>query len=448
MDTERTKICIRSLGCTKNLVDSEVMLGCLREGGYETTTEESEADIIVVNTCGFINDAKEESIEEILRLAQFKSSGRCRALVVAGCLAQRYREELARELPEVDCFIGTGEYHRIAEIIRDGFYKRVNVGTPRFVADHTTPRVLSTPGHYAYIKVAEGCSNLCTYCTIPSIRGVFRSRSEDSIVKEAETLSAAGVKEINLVAQDTTSYGVDRGGVRLAGLLRRLSRIEGIEWIRPLYLYPSRITDELLDVMSCEAKILKYFDVPVQHASAHILKAMNRHYTRSDIERLAERLRKRFSNVTLRTSLIVGFPGESDADFEELVDFVRTVRFDRLGVFRYSREEGTPAYDMRGQIPEKVKQERWNVLMEVQRDISFEKNRSLVGTKVELLVEGRSAEDGRFYGRTPAQAPEVDGVTYIEGRGVRAGEIVEAVIKDADDYDLVAESVGAGLFKS
>ncbi len=444
MEAASSKVCITSLGCPKNLVDSEVMLGCLRQGGFEITTDEKKADVIVVNTCGFINDAKEESIDRILRLAELKTSGRCRALVVAGCLTQRYREELSIELPEVDCFIGTGEYHRIAEIIKEGFKERVRVGIPEFIADHSTPRVLSTPGHYAYVKVAEGCSNMCSYCTIPSIRGSFRSRTEESIVKEVEALASKGVKEINLIAQDTTSYGLDGKGSNLARLLKQLSRIEGIEWIRPLYLYPTRITDELISVMNEEDKVLKYVDLPVQHASTRILKNMNRHYTRGDVEGLVENLRKRLDGVTLRTSLIVGFPGERERDFNELLYFVRTVRFDRLGVFRYSREEGTPAHDMKPQVPEKVKQDRWNALMEVQREISLEKNKTLVGRNIKVLVEGRSQDNGVCYGRSTCQAPEVDGVTYIEDGNPRTGEIIDVVVTGADDYDLRAEPLAAG----
>jgi len=429
-----------SLGCPKNLVDSEVMLGILKGAGLELTADEAQADILVVNTCGFIGDAKEESIDTILSLAEHKKTGRCRKLIVAGCLSQRYKDDLSISLPEVDCFIGTGEYHRIAEVVEDGFLERVLVGLPTYIHDYTTPRIISTPGFYAYVKVAEGCSNHCSYCSIPSIRGAFRSRPIDSVVKEAESLAGQGIKEINLIAQDTTSFGKDRGE-GLEPLLKKLIPVKGIEWIRLLYLYPGRITDEVITIMKNEEKVLPYIDLPLQHISPPVLKAMNRQYTRIGVEALMEKLRSRLPDVTLRTSMIVGFPGEKESDFKELLDFVESVKFDRLGVFTYSREEGTPAWSMKGQVPKKIKSGRMDALMSAQREISLEKNRALVGSAVSVMVEGAN-EDGDGFGlkgRAASQAPDVDGAVYLKGRHVEPGKIVSAIVTGAGDYDLYAE---------
>ena len=429
-----------SLGCPKNLVDSEVMLGILKGAGLELTADEAQADILVVNTCGFIGDAKEESIDMILSLAEHKKTGRCRKLIVAGCLSQRYKDDLSISLPEVDCFIGTGEYHRIAEVVEDGFLERVLVGLPTYIHDYTTPRIISTPGFYAYVKVAEGCSNHCSYCSIPSIRGAFRSRPIDSVVKEAESLASQGIKEINLIAQDTTSFGKDRGE-GLEPLLKKLIPVKGIEWIRLLYLYPGRITDEVITIMKNEEKVLPYIDLPLQHISPPVLKAMNRQYTRIGVEALMEKLRSRLPDVTLRTSMIVGFPGEKESDFKELLDFVESVKFDRLGVFTYSREEGTPAWSMKGQVPKKIKSGRMDALMSAQREISLEKNRALVGSAVSVMVEGAN-EDGDGFGlkgRAASQAPDVDGAVYLKGRHVEPGKIVSAIVTGAGDYDLYVE---------
>ena len=429
-----------SLGCPKNLVDSEVMLGILKGAGLELTADEAQADILVVNTCGFIGDAKEESIDTILSLAEHKKTGRCRKLIVAGCLSQRYKDDLSISLPEVDCFIGTGEYHRIAEVVEDGFLERVLVGLPTYIHDYTTPRIISTPGFYAYVKVAEGCSNHCSYCSIPSIRGAFRSRPIDSVVKEAESLASQGIKEINLIAQDTTSFGKDRGE-GLEPLLKKLIPVKGIEWIRLLYLYPGRITDEVITIMKNEEKVLPYIDLPLQHISPPVLKAMNRQYTRIGVEALMEKLRSRLPDVTLRTSMIVGFPGEKESDFKELLDFVESVKFDRLGVFTYSREEGTPAWSMKGQVQKKIKSGRMDALMSAQREISLEKNRALVGSAVSVMVEGAN-EDGDGFGlkgRAASQAPDVDGAVYLKGRHVEPGKIVSAIVTGAGDYDLYVE---------
>ena len=430
-----------SLGCPKNLVDSEVMLGILKHAGVELTANEADADILVVNTCGFIGDAKEESIDAILSLAEHKKTGRCRKLIVAGCLSQRYKDDLSLSLPEVDCFIGTGEYHRIAEVIEEGFRERVLVGLPTYIHDYTTPRIISTPGFYAYVKVAEGCSNHCSYCSIPSIRGEFRSRPIESVVKEAESLAAQGIKEINLIAQDTTSFGRDRGE-GLEPLLKRLIPIVGIEWIRLLYLYPGRITDEVISILGNEEKVLPYIDLPLQHISPPVLKAMNRQYTRAGVEALIEKLRTRLPGVTLRTSMIVGFPGEKESDFRELLDFVEGVKFDRLGVFTYSREEGTPAYSMKGQVPKKVKAGRMDAIMSAQREISLEKNELLIGSTVKVMVEGANDDNDAapMKGRASSQAPDVDGVVYLAGGHAEPGSIVSAKVTGAGDYDIYAEA--------
>ncbi|MBI1910954.1 MAG: 30S ribosomal protein S12 methylthiotransferase RimO [Deltaproteobacteria bacterium] len=434
-------VCLVSLGCPKNLVDSEVMLGILKQEGLEIISKESEADILIVNTCGFIGDAKEESIDEILSLAEQKKTGRCKKLIVTGCLSQRYKDDLAKSMPEVDCFIGTGEYHRIGEAVKDGFTERVLVGLPTFIHDYTTPRILSTPRYYAYVKVAEGCSNHCSYCSIPSIRGEFRSRPLDSVVKEVESLAEQGVKEINLIAQDTTSYGSDRGA-ELKGLLKTLIPVKGIEWIRLLYLYPGRISDDLISIMKNEEKVLSYIDLPLQHISPGILKAMNRKYSRAEVETLIEKLRLEIPDVVLRTSMIVGFPGETGKDFNELLSFVNDIRFDRLGVFRYSKEEGTPAYNMTRQVSMKAKTERMDILMEAQRAISLEKNEKIIGKRVQVLIESGAEEEGyKLKGRASSQAPDVDGSVFIRTGSANIGEMKEVTITEAEDYDLIADEV-------
>lgn len=436
------KVCFVSLGCSKNLVDSEVMLGILKDSGLEIIPKESEADVIVVNTCGFIGDAKEESIDAILALAKNKETGRCRRLIVTGCLSQRYKDELSVEFPEVDCFIGTGEYHRIGEAVSEDFKERVLVGLPTYIHDYDTPRLLSTPGHYAYVKVAEGCSNHCTYCSIPSIRGEFRSRSAESVTKEAASLAAQGIKELNLIAQDTTSYGADRE-TSLPELLRGLVGIKGLEWLRLLYLYPGRVTDELISIMRNEEKVLSYIDLPLQHISPRVLEAMNRRYTRSGVVSLIDKLRSRLDDLTLRTSIIVGFPGETEKEFEELLSFVEEVRFDRLGVFIYSREEGTPAYGFKKQVPKKVKAERMRALMEAQREISLGNNERLIGRSVKTLIEGGATEEGyALKGRASTQAPDVDGCVYIKAGTAKPGEVRDVVITGAEDYDLIGEIRG------
>lgn len=436
------KICLTSLGCPKNLVDSEVMLGILKQDNFELIASEEDADILIVNTCGFIGDAKEESIEAILRLAQYKETGRCRLLIVAGCLTQRYKDALAKEMPEVDFFIGTGEYLKIAEIIRNGSTEKVIAGIPQYVHDHDTPRILATPRYSAYIKIAEGCSNYCSYCTIPAIRGKFRSRPLNSVIKEIENLATQGVKEINLIAQDTTSYGIDIGeSAGLEILLAKAAKVKGIEWVRLLYLYPNRITKNLMRLMRDEEKICKYIDMPIQHINSRILKAMNRNITKAQIEDTIKMIRQEMPESAVRTSLIVGFPGETEEEFEELLDFVKETRFDRLGVFKYSQEEDTPAYKIKRQIPENVKNGRLKKIMQAQAKIAKEKNRSLVGSMQRVLVEGLSEEtEFLLKGRTTAQAPDnIDGITYINKGTASPGDIVDVLITDAGEYDIVGE---------
>lgn len=442
MSQHPEKICLVSLGCPKNLVDSEVMLGILRQDNFELTANEEDADILIVNTCGFIGDAKEESIETILRLAQYKETGKCRLLIVAGCLTQRYKDELAKEMPEVDFFIGTGEYPKIADIIKYGSKQRVIAGIPEYVHDYDTPRILATPRYSAYIKIAEGCSNHCSYCTIPAIRGKFRSRPPHSVIKEIENLAAQGVKEINLIAQDTTSYGRDIGGsAGLENLLAKAAKVKGIEWVRLLYLYPNRITKNLIRLMRDEEKICKYIDMPIQHINSRILKAMNRNITRPQIEDTIAMIRQEIPDAALRTSLIVGFPGETEEEFEELLNFVKETQFDRLGAFKYSQEEDTPAYKMKGQIPENVKKSRLKKIMRAQAKISADKNKLLVGTVQRVLVEGLSDEtEFLLKGRTTAQAPDnIDGITYINQGTASPGDIVDVLITDAGEYDMIGE---------
>jgi len=444
MSQHPEKICLTSLGCSKNLVDSEVMLGILKQNQFELVASEEDAEILIVNTCGFIGDAKEESINTILRLAQYKEAGTCRLLIVTGCLTQRYKHELAKELPEVDFFIGTGEYSKIADIIKHGSNKRVIAGIPEYVHDYDTPRILATPRYSAYVKIAEGCSNYCSYCAIPSIRGEFRSRPLNSVIKEIENLAAQGVKEVNLIAQDSTSYGMDRhDSTGLETLLKKTVEVSGIEWVRLLYLYPGRITKNLIRLMRDEEKICKYIDMPIQHINNRINKAMNRDITRAQIEDTIKLIREEIPNAALRTSLIVGFPGETEEEFEELLDFVKDTRFDRLGAFTYSKEEGTPAFKMTGQIAENVKKIRLRKIMKAQAKISGEKNRILLGTTQKVLVEGVSEEtEFLLKGRSMQQAPDnIDGITYINKGSASPGDIVPVLITDAGEYDIVGEIV-------
>lgn len=444
------KISIISLGCARNLVDSEVMGGILRENRYQVVSEPAEADIVLINTCSFIDAAKEESIETILQTARLKEEGKLRTLVVAGCLSQRYPEELTKELPEVDLFIGTGEVPRIAEILRefhDGKKKRLYVGIPSYLYDHAVPRLRTTPSHTAFVKVSEGCDHKCAFCIIPQLRGPHRSRPIDSVVQETAMLAEQGVKEINLIAQDLTAYGRERrDGTTLYGLLRELVSVPGIQWIRLLYAYPNYLEETLLRLIHDNERICKYIDMPFQHISSPILRRMRRGKSGSNVREAIHKIRQAIPNVTLRTSLIVGFPGETEEEFQELLDFVAEAQFDRLGVFKYSIEEGTGAALMAEQVAEEEKERRWQEVMEVQVEISQKKNEALIGTIQRVMIEPLDGEETeRLFGRTQAHAPEVDGGVYMDKgkKMVKPGDFVDVRITQAPDYDLVGDILDA-----
>ena len=446
-----SRVYMHTLGCPKNRVDSEIMLGTLTDAGYRLVEEPERADVIVVNTCGFIESAKQESISAILELAEHRSAGRCKKLVVAGCLTQRYHAELARELPEVDHFVGTGAYQEIARIVADAQASRLIVPDPDFVHAASTPRVSSMPSHTAYLKIAEGCDNACAFCIIPKLRGPQRSRPIEDLVAEAEALAAHGTLELSLVAQDLTAWGYDLPArQRLHDLLPALCRVDGIRWIRLHYAYPRDFPDALIEVIAREPKIVKYLDMPLQHSSDRLLRAMKRGRDSRFLRQLLARLRARVPGIALRTALIVGLPGETEQDFQDLLAFVREQRFERLGVFEYSREEGTPAAEMPDQVPDDVKRARFAAVMEIQQAIAAEHQRAWIGRQVEVLVEGASEESEHLLaGRTSQQAPEIDGVAYLneiaipgeEGATVYPGEIVMAEVTDASDYDLVARVI-------
>lgn len=438
-----TPVYMHTLGCPKNRVDSEVMLGTLGQAGYRLVQDPALAEVIVVNTCGFLASAEEESIDAIVELAEQKRSGRCKKLVVTGCLVQRHAEELARELPEVDHFLGTGAYQEIASIVSDAQAKRLVVPDPDFVHSATTPRVNSLPSHTAYLKISEGCDNACAFCIIPALRGPQRSRPVDDVLAEARALAAQGTVELSLVAQDLTAYGYDLPGkIRLHHLLPELCKVEGIRWIRLHYAYPRDFPDALVDVIANEPKIVKYLDMPLQHSSDRLLRAMKRGRDSTFLRELLAKLRAKVPGIALRTSLIVGLPGETEADFEDLLLFVKEQRFERLGVFEYSAEQGTAAAEMDGQIPAEVKRERFARVMEVQQEISRAHQRALVGQRLEVLVEGASEEsEDLLAGRHAQQAPEIDGVTYINDGVAYPGEIVTVEVTDAGDYDLVGHVV-------
>lgn len=445
-ETQKQKVSMVSLGCPKNLVDAEVMLGVLSKQEYEITTDEKDADVIIVNTCSFIKEAKQESIDAILDLAERKHDGRCHTLIVSGCLPQRYQEELARELPEVDIFIGTGDYPRIAEILaeKSGTPEQLRyVGDPDYIYDESLPRLNSSPAWYSYLKIGEGCSNCCSYCIIPQLRGAYRSRPLEALVAEAEMLASRGVKEINVISQDITRYGVDMDdGTTLETLLRRLAVIDGLKWIRLLYAYPDGISDSLIALIRDEPKICKYLDIPIQHISDPVLKGMKRRSSEQQIRDLIAKLRQEIPDIALRTSLIVGFPGETVDDFQALMNFVEQTQFDRLGVFCYSREEGTPAADMPEQVSERIKRERYRKLMRTQARLSFRRNRALIGRSEQVIVEGYSEETELLLkGRSSRQAPDIDGQVYITSGTADVGDIVTLKITDSSDYDLIGEMV-------
>jgi len=440
----RKKVGVVSLGCPKNLVDSEIMLGLLEKENYDITDSEDQADIIIVNTCGFIDSAKEESINTILEMAQLKNE-KCKVLIVTGCLAERYSDSIRREIPEVDAVLGTASYDRIIEVIEKAFSGEnpVICDANRSVEYLENERLLSTQKGFAYVKIAEGCSNCCTYCVIPSIRGPFRSRTIESIIKEAEILSRKGVKELILVAQDTTQYGTDIYNSReIVRLIRELSKIKNIEWIRLLYCYPEEMDDDLINEIANNDKVCKYIDLPLQHISDRILKAMGRRSTSEGVKKLISKLREKVPGIVLRTSLIVGFPGEDESNFEDLYNFVEETRFDRLGVFTYSKEEGTPAARMKSQVSKREKLKRYNKIMELQKKISLEKNLERVGKIYKTIVQG-VADDGIFYyGRTYAEAPEIDGVIYFTAqRPLNIGEFVWVKMLNSDEYDLIGEVI-------
>jgi len=439
-----SRVYMHTLGCPKNRVDSEIMLGSLVREGFRLEQDPAQADVIVVNTCGFLQSAEEESVDAILELAEHKREGRCKKLVVAGCLVQRHATELADEIPEVDHFLGTGAYAEIARVVSDAQAKRLVVPDPDFVHSAASPRVNSLPSHTAYLKIAEGCDNACAFCIIPALRGAQRSRPIDDVVAEAAALAAQGTVELSLVAQDLTAYGHDLPGKRrLHHLLPELAKVDGIRWIRLHYAYPRDVPDALVDVLAGEPKIVKYLDMPLQHSSDRLLRSMKRGRDSVFLRELLARLRTRVPGIALRTSLIVGLPGETEEDFEDLLRFVEEQRFERLGVFPYSQEKGTAAAEMPDQVPEDVKRERHARIMELQRDISAELSQGMIGRRVEVLVEGRAEETEHLLaGRHAQQAPEIDGLTYVNEGVAYPGELVTVEITDAHEYDLVGRVVG------
>lgn len=443
------KIGFISLGCSKNLVDTEKMLGLLADAGYELTDDLEEAQIIIVNTCTFIDPAKEESVQTLLEAAEYKKQGVCERLVAAGCLTQEFQSELAREIPEIDILLGTNSWQRILEAVRRSYQAEKKVqffDTIPCAHEELIPRQLTTPEYMAYVKIAEGCSNGCTFCYIPYVRGRMRSRPISSVIHEVRELAERGVKEINLIAQDLSCYGRDlRDGTTLAQLLREMVQIEGIHWIRLFYLYPTNFTDELLDLIVKEPKICKYVDIPLQHISDPVLKQMNRRDSSASIRTLLTKLRSAPVPMTIRTTLMVGFPGETEEDFQQLLDFIQEVKFDDLGAFTFSPQDGTPAARMDGQIPEEIKEDRYHKLMAAQAAISEENDQKAIGMETEALVEELiETEDGLIQakGRTIFQAPEVDGNVYIDNPGDAApGDFIKIRITDGYAYDLIAERI-------
>jgi ribosomal protein S12 methylthiotransferase len=461
------KIGMVSLGCPKNLVDSEVMLGLAQQSGHQLTRDAAEADVLVVNTCAFIDKAKQESIDAILEMAEHKKTGACRQLIVTGCMAERYREELKKEIPEIDVVLGTGEVPDIVHAIGGtaapiapyvtlmradgtpaGRDPRSGPGDnlPTYIYDADTPRLLATPRHYAYIKIAEGCDYRCAFCIIPKLRGDYRSRPVDSIVQEARTLAARGVKELLLISQDTSFYGIDRGEREaLPRLLRELNQVDGIEWVRMLYLYPTTITDAMLDAMAESEKVCKYIDLPLQHASDPVLKRMKRPGTRAGYEKLLTRIRTRLPGVALRTTFIVGFPGETADDFAELEQFIEAMRFDHVGVFTYSHEEGTTAHALTDDVPAVLKKQRQAKLMRLQKKLVAARQKERVGQHVRLLVDGPSTEhDLVLRARLEGQAPDIDPLVYLsecDPSELSAGQFITAEIVGSREYDLVARPV-------
>jgi ribosomal protein S12 methylthiotransferase len=437
-----------NLGCSKNQVDSEVMLGTLAREGFRLTGDPSEAEVVIINTCGFIEEAKQESINAIIEHGTLKQAGSCRVLIAAGCLAQRYQGELLKELPELDAVVGTGEFGKIADICRDLLapkkrHRRLWISQPPYLYDDLVPRLRLGVRHSAYVKIAEGCNRNCTFCAIPLMRGKQKSRPIESIVAEVGRLVNEGVKEINLISQDTINYGVDLGLRQgLVSLLRELVKVKGLHWIRPFYLYPQQVTDELLDLYAGEETIAHYIDMPLQHINDALLKAMHRLGDRASIEKLVERIRTRVPGVTFRTAFIIGFPGETDRAFEELKSFVEQAQFDRVAVFCYSDEEGTPAFGLSNKVDRVVAIERRNELLTVQEAIAAAKGQEKIGTRLDVLVDGPSEERaGSLEARHEGLAPEIDGVVYLPEETAKPGDLVTVTITDATTYDLVGELV-------
>ncbi len=438
------KVFFVSLGCDKNLVDSEVMLGILADNSFSITADETEADVIVVNTCSFIHDAKEESIETILEMAEHKKTGKCKALIVTGCLSERYKDELFTELPEIDGAIGTSNYDEILEVINQALEngRCSSFSDINYSPDLKSKRMVSPTTAFAYLKIAEGCNNNCTYCIIPKLRGVYRSRKLEDLILEAEQLVEMGKKEIILVAQDTTKYGMDLYGKRmLPKLLKQLAEVEGLEWIRLLYCYPEDITDELINTIKTEKKVLPYIDIPIQHINNRILNNMARLSNRATIENVINKLRNEIPDICIRSTLIVGFPGETEEEYIELRDFVEKTKLNRLGVFTYSLEEGTPAAEMDMQIQEDVKKKRQEEIMIIQQEISFQNNEALIGKSIDVIVEGYLPEEEVYCGRSYMDAPNVDGMVFFKSSfELLTGQIINVEIVQAQEYDLIGEA--------
>lgn len=431
-----------SLGCPKNQVDAELMLAKLDEAGFKISNEISGCDAVIINTCGFIEDAKREAIENILEMAEYKEAGAIKSIVVTGCLAERYKEEIMEEMPEVDVVVGIGNNADIVELVKKAIGGEKTLA---FSEKENLPlegqRLLTTPDYWAYLKIADGCSNCCTYCAIPEIRGEFRSRTMESVLCEAEALAASGIKELILIAQDTTRYGEDLyGELKLPELLVKLCKIQGIEWIRLLYCYPDRLTDELIDVIASEKKICNYIDLPLQHVNGEVLKAMNRHGDRKSLTELIAKLRRKMPDLCLRTTFITGFPGETSEQFEELAEFVKEIKFDRLGCFAYSPEEGTPAAAFENQVDDAEKAHRGELIMDSQYGIVIDNNRKLVGRTLKVIVDGYDFENCCYLGRSYKDAPEIDGrISFTSERELIPGSFVDVLITDLDEYDLIGD---------
>ncbi len=439
------KILFISLGCDKNLVDSEVMLGLLEKRGYSMTDDEAEADIIIVNTCCFIGDAKEESVNTILDMSEYKKQGSCKALIVTGCMAQRYKKEIQEEIPEVDAILGTNSYDKILDAVDEALagHQMLDCADLVGLPEVDTDRILTTGGHYAYLKIAEGCNKRCTYCIIPSLRGNYRSFPMEKLVEQAQKLAEKGVKELILVAQETTLYGIDLYGKKsLHELLNRLCEIPEIYWIRILYCYPEEIYPELIEIMKKQPKVCHYLDLPIQHCSDRILKRMGRRTTKADLVSIIENLRKEIPDICLRTTLITGFPGETEEEHKELLEFIDTMEFDRLGVFTYSPEEDTPAASFENQIPEEVKLDRKDELMEMQQEVAFDLAKEMEGRELAVMVEGKVADENAYVARTYKDAPGVDGYLFINtDETLVSGDFVRVRVTGAHEYDLTGEII-------